>query len=505
MSAVDEAFGYTISDNLEKIFATQIPANEIPEMLESTDIKSFIIERYRAAYEHLLLRYMHATSINKFRTLQHNICALIVGSTAFGTFTKQAPGSPFQLCTFPQYFSLLIKFFETEGFDLQKPFSHVPSGSCQFLAEGSPDNAPTVSLGARPTISTTCDEKYVKDVYRMSRLDGRKVEIIVAKTHPMEYVLNVTSSKRTLFVIPEQHAYRILAMMMCFISSSEMIMLYPELTLRYRMTFDFTRPTERNIKISSTYFSNGEVVVNPFFTVYDSLSYARDTGSFPRQVGDAITGAIPLKWFNVPAFMTLGHRAMLRPHSWQMYFTENNFPSIRFEFMKATRLLQTYLVAPALYGEYKTRLPKEVNLPLTHVNTSHFAVRPFADEDLLPFFTMVYEELYGPTSNLRILVDDLQRGLNSSRKDASFTMAEQFPPAAISIYVVSALSKLKGVQSCLVKRPASMDISSTLGVQFFVNLSSSNLSTGEEALIQTEMLKLRDLGSEIVFIGKKRV
>ncbi|KAK7014766.1 hypothetical protein VNI00_019278 [Paramarasmius palmivorus] len=102
-------------------------------------------------------------------------------------------------------------------------------------------------------------------------------------------------------------------------------------------------------------------------------------------------------------------------------------------------------------------------------------------------------------SNLRVLVDDLQRGLNSSRNDASFTMAEQFPPAAVSFYAVSALSKLKGVQSCLVKRPPSMDISSTLGVQFLVNLSSSNLSSGEEALVETETLKLRDLGSEIVF------
>ncbi|KAK7021052.1 hypothetical protein VNI00_017541 [Paramarasmius palmivorus] len=481
MATVEEAFGHTISDDLAKILATQIPTNEIPVNHGNSDMKSFIIERYRAAYEHLLLRYMHASSINKFRTIQHNTCALIVGSTAFGTFTKQAPGSPFQLCTFPQYFFILIKFFEIEGFSLRNPYTHVSSG-------GSPDNAPSVSLGARPTIATTCDEKYIKDVYRLSSLDGRNVEIIVAKTHPLEYVLNVSSS-----------------MMMCFISSSEMIMLYPELTLRYRMTFDFARPTEKNLKISSTYFNNGEVVVNPFFTVYDCLSYTRDTGSFPRQVGDSITGAIPLKWFNVPAFMTLGHRAMLRPHSWQMYFTENNLPSIRFEFMKATRLLQTYLVAPALYGEYKSRLPKEVNLPLTHVNTSCFAVRPFADEDLLPFFTIVYQELYGPMSNLRVLVDDLQRGLNSSRNDASFTMAEQFPPAAVSFYAVSALSKLKGVQSCLVKRPPSKDISSTLGVQFLVNLSSSNLSSGEEALVETETLKLRDLGSEIVFMGKKRV
>ncbi|KAK7018051.1 hypothetical protein VNI00_018424 [Paramarasmius palmivorus] len=448
----------------------------------NTDMKRFIVDRYLAAYDRLLHQYIRPTSILKFRSLQHYTCALIVGSTAFGTFTKPAPGSPFQICAFPQYFNHLLKFFDTEGFSLEIPHSRLQST----------ENTPARSLGAKPTVSTTCDEKYVKDVYRMSRTDGRIVEIIVAMTHPLEYVLNMSST-----------------LMMCYISSSEMVLLYPELTLRYRMAFDFTRPNERNLKVTSTYFNGGHLVLNPYFTIYDWLSYSRDTGPFPRQIGDSITGAIPLKAFDIPTFMTLGHRAMLRPHSWQMYLSETNIPSIRFEFLKATRFLQTYIVAPVLYAEYKNRLPKDLNLPLTHVNTSCLAVQPFSDERHLPFFTQVYNDLYGATSKLRILVDDVQRGLNSSRKDASFQKAEDFPPAAISFHVVSALSKLKGirdgsmkVQASIVKRPASMNINSTLGVQFIVDVSSSTLSSTEESLILPETNKLLELGSEIVFVGK---
>ncbi|KAK7019399.1 hypothetical protein VNI00_018088 [Paramarasmius palmivorus] len=457
-SVTEDAFGHSITDEMEKLFATQISPDQLPAGAGSNNLKSFIVNRYLAAYDRVLLQHMKASSIQKFRLLQHYTCALIVGSTAFGTITKPAPASAFQVCALPQYFGLLIKFFETEGFAVQNPFSRIPSsGSMPLSSARSLEDTPALSVGAKPTVSTTCNEKYVKDVYRMSRTDGRMVEIIVAMTHPLE------------------------------------------------MAFDFTKPDERNVKIASTYFNGGYLVVNPYFTIYDYLSYSSDTGPFPRQVGDSITGVIPLKPFTVPTFMTLGHRAMLRPHSWQMVLSEQNFPSIRMEFLKATRFLQTYLVAPVLYTEYKTRLPKELNVPLTHVNTSCFAVHPFSDERHLPFFMQVYKDLYGPASNLRTLVDDLLRGLRSSRKDASFTTAEEFPPAAISFLVVNALSKLKGirdgtmkVQASIVKRPTSMDVTSVLGVQFIVNLSSSSLSSAEESLILPETIKLRELGSEIL-------
>ncbi|KAK7062583.1 hypothetical protein VNI00_000071 [Paramarasmius palmivorus] len=433
------------------------------------DVKSVVIQRCTSAYESIVHRFIRPSSVLKWRTLQHYTCALVIGTTAFQAFTREVGGAPFQVGIPLRYETEVVAFFEEEDYRI------VNAGTTE---------------ATKPTVSTSSDTDVVAKVIRMVRDDGRVVELVVTKTHALDLVLNTSCT-----------------MMMCFVSSSEMCMLYPELTLRYCTAIDSTQQNKRNVKTRSHYFSSTKITFNPDFTIFDPLQYPRDLTVLPHQVGDEHTLAIPLRPFDVPEFLTPGHRSMLRAHSWQLVFPGNGIPFVHVEFLKAPCLFQTYLVAPSLYSILKSRPPREVNLPLQNVNPSCFAVDPFLDKNYLPLFTLTHKELHGLRLELWSLVNTLDCGLKTSRTEEFFKSLQVFPPAAVAYSAFLSLSKITAVrkgdakiQSTIVRCQLDSDNSGPpMGVQFIVTMPPADSCSPTVKLTESEARALYALGSEIIF------
>ncbi|KAK7016191.1 hypothetical protein VNI00_018975 [Paramarasmius palmivorus] len=243
----------TISDYTANILSTQLLPEEVNQ---HEDQKRYVHDLYVEKTFSVLDKFIPRSKHAEFRKMLLISGAIVFGIPVLEAFMQQGFNSTLRIGVVRENWKQVKKFFADISFDSATPH---PIGFDEDTQESLWDALHSPSM----TLKMTNNDVYVAGACRLKGPNGRMVEIVLARTHPLDLVLNLTST-----------------MLMNFMTGTDVYMLYPHLTLRERFLLDLTRGSEE--ETYPVYFHYQKFIANPRLTMYDSLSANRDFTVLPR-------------------------------------------------------------------------------------------------------------------------------------------------------------------------------------------------------------------------------
>ncbi|KAK7021985.1 hypothetical protein VNI00_011192 [Paramarasmius palmivorus] len=349
------------------------------------NFKQSLVDLHVERFHNMLGKYLPRADQDLLREKLLCLGGIISGPSAIEAFTACAPNNALYI-TVPEIHGVDILEFFTD-----RSYSTTTSRSNNDLGLSATQSPFRPAEDFKPS-KTTDDKVYIAGICRLER-DSRVVEIILARSHPLEVILNSTST-----------------LMMTFITASEMIMCYPRLTLVDHKALDTTRKPNENIKLKCAYFEYDYIQINPLLTLYDLLDPSRDLTVLPRRIGDDLCLVIPLPPLPVPDVLMLGHHSMFKAHSWQLLIPPNTSHRVVTDFFFTRRLRQTYLLAPGIKQQLSAGLVKEWNLDCLTAPENFIITPPECDKHSVDELSKIYNKVFNKHSPWRRVVASLSAG-----------------------------------------------------------------------------------------------
>ncbi|KAK7062893.1 hypothetical protein VNI00_000390 [Paramarasmius palmivorus] len=456
---------FTLSDDHFNLLCSLLTEEEVGKLGSNPKkaVVDGVVSRFHAHLDRFLPRTAHATLLHAL----HNTGSIIAGSAPLEILTKPGPNNALQIYTFPEHQATITRIFELE---------HYTTTSAQPQATA--ENLSYADTTTRSAI-TVDDTAYVIHTSRLKSEKGRIVEIVAARSHPLDLVLNATST-----------------LLMNFISSTHLYVLYPTLTFSKNTALDMNRDPNENACLHSLYFHPKKLFVNPRLTVFDPLSQKEDVTVLPRRIGDHLSLLIPLFTSPFSDLVTLGHRSFVEAHSWQLGVARTGRYCIHAEYLFAERLRQSYLLAPNLRDSFADLLPVETSHPLPNINHKYLVMAPYYDKPFVDMLSSRYNDIFADTSPWLAAMNSLYRSANESAKTRSIPF-QDFPSAAVSFIIFDTLWVLDAVRRnrakiylhFFVTQPEEEGTSPPIGTLVYVKISpedadlkANRLHINEESL-----------------------
>ncbi|KAK7035541.1 hypothetical protein VNI00_011834 [Paramarasmius palmivorus] len=435
------------------------------------DPKRALVDLYIDKLLSVLDRYMDRDDYDSFRELLLTTGAIVIGACVVEALTSHGFNAPLQIGVVREHAELLYNFFAARGYTSA---THQPAASS--------DQVFSSCLDFVPTMATTDNGAYVAGGCRLKGR-GRIVEIVLAKTSPFDLVLHATST-----------------MMMNFISATDIVSLYPQLTLERRISLDTTREPNISHVYTPSYFHFKEFTVNPRISLYEPFSAVSDLTVLPRRVGDHLCLSIPLGPHQLPDLLFLGHRDMVNAHSWRLSMTQRGF-EVHTDFISAPRLRQTYIVTPDIKSSIMDHFPKDWYH--THVDNSSSPVVAPSDPDALcaGMLRTTYDRLLDASSPCRSLFDTMSHGILVSHGDVGVSTSD-LPTAALSFIAFNTLWDLPAVKDAKARIQLRLhrtfedddSLSPRVAMEIFVHLAPLQVSFHADTFDALDPEFLQDLG-----------
>ncbi|KAK7041959.1 hypothetical protein VNI00_008941 [Paramarasmius palmivorus] len=446
------------------------------------DFKQGLVNYQVEKYRRVLDKFLSRPDQELFRQKQLALGAIVSGPTAIEAFTNSAPNNALHvyLPKLRDADKEMVRFFNDKGFN-------TAARQTVSVPQRADSSTGHIAFQTLQPPRTTNDGAYVADVHRLINDEGHVVEIVSARSHPLEITLNSTST-----------------MMMTFITATEMFMLYPQLTLLDNSTLDTTRKPGANIKVPSAYLGFDNLTVNPVLTMYDLLDVTNDLTVLPRRVGDDLCVVVPLPPLAVPDLLMAGHTSLFRSHSWQLLLPSDKSHRICSDFLAARRLRLPYILAPSVKMEISRSLLKSWDQPRHGTVDSILISQRERDHETIEELSKIYQKVFAADSPWKKVAAAMYKGAIDSRCDMN-TPPNLLPTAAVTSFAFETLLKMPAVkddkariQLRLMSIPTDNpnDIP-RIGVLLIVTMSPHRANLKDNQLVNGDVEQLQRLGLQI--------